>query len=397
VQIGIANKCNHRCVMCWDHPSLPPAAGDSSRALPAIVADRSALLQQHNFMDLEMLNSLADDLKALGTRRIELAGRGEPMLHPKFDEIVKTLKDRGFSVGVVTNGSLLSSEKCEFLVRAGLDRLVLSLNAGCRETYPRIHTTASPEVYDTIVERIREFRGIRDSRNARFPQIMVSYVICRPNRLEGLEMIERAKDLRADQLVFKYAMPYPGIESVELTDGEKQEFSRQIPELLSRAESYGIDVKLEPPISELAGDAREIDRKLTTVYSQIPCYIGWLFCLVTAEGNVSPCCQCDEPVGDLRKQRFRDIWNCDSYVEFRRRMKRLPVEGLGGVRCTCDQCAFEKNNTTVHNLLHFYRRAHLHDGQREFGLRDLLPAIFNGRATRRGASPRRRRPKRGTP
>lgn len=394
VQIGIANKCNHRCVMCWDHPARLHLGSESAPPLPSFLAERTSLLQQRSFMEWDMLQDLVDDLEALGTRRVELAGRGEPMLHPAFDDMVLMLKERGFNVGVVTNGTQLSARRCEDLVRVGLDRLVLSLNAGNRETYPQVHTTASPDDYDKIVEHVREIHRIKSAQRCTHPQIMVSYVISRLNCYEGLAMIERASQIGADQVLFKYAVPYPGIKSVELTENEKRGFSEQIPELLSRARSYRLDLKLEPPIGEQPAGGRVTREKQETIYSHIPCYIGWLFALITAEGLVSPCCQCDEPVGDLRKERFRSIWNSKRYAQFREIMKQLPQTGADGVKCACDQCAFEKNNITMHNLLHFYRPAYLHEGQREFSLWQLLPAIFDGRTTRGANSTRRRYTKR---
>ncbi|NIM99465.1 MAG: radical SAM protein [candidate division Zixibacteria bacterium] len=390
VQIGIANPCNHRCIMCWDHPTYVP----ENRPYPTVESKRfyeehPEINRDKGFMDLGMLEALMEDLHDLGTRRVELAGRGEPTLHPRFDRVVEILKGRGFNVGIVTNGSLLHRKRCEHIVSHGLDRIVVSLNAGTRDTYPRIHTTETPEDYDRVLHNLQVLREIKTIQGKKLPRVMLSFVISRHNCDEGLTMIDRGKDVGADQIVFKYVVPYPNIEFLELREEEKRSFSRQLPTLSDRARSYGIDLKVEPPIGDLAADPRLSHRKTEIVYSKIPCYIGWYFALITAEGSVSPCCQCMEQMGHLRHQRFRGIWYSVRYSDFREKMKRFPERFDDPTNYACDECDFEKVNTTVYNTLHFHRPVRLHDGQREFSFVQLLPRIFSGRSTHGAKAVRR--------
>lgn len=325
-----------------------------------------------------MLARLLEDLREMGTKRVELAGRGEPTLHPQFEKIIEMLKDCCFNVGVVTNGSLLNHESYDHLVRCGLDRIVVSLNAATRETYPIIHTTAKPETYDNVVRNLKGLNEIKRSRKRKNPRVMLSFVIMRANWNQGLKMIDLASDIGADEVVFKYAVAYPSIKHIELTDEEKLNFSRQVPLFMKRAESEKVDLKIEPPIGDMNANPDLYHRKTKTIYSKIPCYIGWCFALVTAEGSVSPCCQCMEQMGNLTDQRFRDIWFSERYSDFREKMKRFPERYGDYSSCACDECAFEKINMTIYNKLHFYNPVHLYDVQREFSLIQLLPAILRG-------------------
>jgi len=391
VQIGISNPCNHRCIMCWDHPSVvaensPYPTEEHERyykSYPEIDRDKG-------FMDLEMLRELIADLRNLGTRRIELVGRGEPTLHPKFDQVIEILKNYEFTVGMATNGSLLTPKRCEHLVRCGLDRIIVSLNAGTRNIYPSIHTTEKPESFDKIVENIKILDKIKHQMGKNIPLMALSFVISRINWNEGLKMIDRAGEAGANRIIFKYVTSYPNIEYLELTDEEKRDFSKQTTAFIRRAKRYGMDIKLEPPIGDETADIKLSHQKNKTIYSRIPCYIGWYFTLVTAEGSVIPCCQCMIKMGDLKHQRFTDIWYSDRYDDFREKMKRFPEHYNALRNCACDQCEFEKINTTIYNKLHFYSPLHLHNAQSELSFFQLLRMIMQGQEARGSKTFRRR-------
>jgi radical SAM protein with 4Fe4S-binding SPASM domain len=386
VQIGITNPCNHRCIMCWDHPSYVPEDDPyPDRNSKRFYEKHPEINRNRGFMDLDMLENLADDLHTLGTNRVELVGRGEPTLHPKFEKIVKILKRRGFHMGIATNGSLLNVSRCEHLVRHGVERIVVSLNAGTRETYPRIHITETPDNYDKVIHNLKTLQEIKKQQNSETPSVMLSFVISRLNYQEGLEMIDRAHDIGADQVLFKYAITYPNIRFIDLTDQEKRFFSSQLPAFFQRATSYGIDLKLEPPIGDMTANPGLYHKKTKTVYSKIPCYMGWYFALITAEGSIFPCCQCMEQLGNLQQERFRDAWYSQRYSAFRENMKRFPERNGELINCACDNCSADKLNLTVYNRLHFYNPVSLYDGQREFTLKQLMPAIFSGKLTKKGA------------
>lgn len=64
-------------VMCWDHP---PAESEN-----ALISPKARFGQRRpRLMSLEMFTGVVDDLCELGTRRIEILGRGEPLMHPRL-------------------------------------------------------------------------------------------------------------------------------------------------------------------------------------------------------------------------------------------------------------------------------------------------------------------------
>ena len=63
---------------------------------------------------------------AAGT--IVFMGLGEPLLHPRFLDMVRLAKARGLRAEVTTNALLLDDEVAGRLLAAGLDQLVVSID-----------------------------------------------------------------------------------------------------------------------------------------------------------------------------------------------------------------------------------------------------------------------------
>lgn len=137
-QIGISDPCNHECVFCWDHPP-------KERETPA-TADQFGH-RRAGVMPLEQFKGIVDDLYKMGTRRVDLVGRGEPLLNKSALDMVRYVKERGMHLVLCTNASRLFERVAREFVTVGVDRVNVSLNAGTPETYPLNHVTETPADY----------------------------------------------------------------------------------------------------------------------------------------------------------------------------------------------------------------------------------------------------------
>ena len=77
------------------------------------------------------------------------------------------------------------------------------------------------------------------------------------------------------------------------------------------------------------------------IVDKIPCYAGWLYARIEADGEVIPCCKGHNfPVGNIREKGFWEIWNGATERIFRREGRRLkkdsPLFSLIGCRKGCD-------------------------------------------------------------
>lgn len=60
---------------------------------------------------------------------VELQGEGEPLLHPRFFDMVTACRARNIMVGLITNGSLLNDEAVERLLDAGVRSIHVSMES----------------------------------------------------------------------------------------------------------------------------------------------------------------------------------------------------------------------------------------------------------------------------
>ena len=92
-------------------------------------------------MDLDLYKSLSRDFSSV--EEIDLTGSGEPLMNKNLDQMVRIAKDSGCRVGFSTNGVLLTPDRFDGLLDAGLDWVAFSIDAATSETYQKIRIGAS--------------------------------------------------------------------------------------------------------------------------------------------------------------------------------------------------------------------------------------------------------------
>src|SRR5437868_7850127 len=116
VQIEPVGQCNLRCQMCpiqfrTDGPPYGPPA----------------------FMAFDEFTRLFDQFP--GLEELQLQGLGEPMMHPRFFDMVSYAAQRGVRVSTNSNLTLLNDRRAELCVTTGLDELHASIDGATAETY----------------------------------------------------------------------------------------------------------------------------------------------------------------------------------------------------------------------------------------------------------------------
>ena len=115
MELGLTNRCNHRCVFC---------------GLDWVERGRVEI-------DGGVLESAIRDLARCGVKSVMFAGEGEPLLHPSACEFIRFAKESGLDVSLNTNGALLT----EAIARRCLPFLSwirISLDAGTAGTYSTV-------------------------------------------------------------------------------------------------------------------------------------------------------------------------------------------------------------------------------------------------------------------
>ena len=336
VYVEPTNACNLNCTTCvrqsWDEPE--------------------------GFMEWETFEAVVDGLvdaagdggggaaegpHAAGT--VAFMGLGEPLLHPRFLDMVRRAKARGLRAEVTTNALLLNDEMAGGLLRAGLDQLVVSIDGASAEAFGRVRSGAS---LAKVVESVRRLHDRRGPNYGPGMRIGIEFLAMRSNvgELPGLNRL--ATQLGATFIIVSNVLAYtPELQAETLYDqrvsasdgGETTAAPRwQLPvfdwgEILGAA--LGRALERSGPVDFAAGSSSGGANGVT---GHCP-FVEADACAVAWHGGVSPCppllhtytCfvrgrkkqMTRWEVGGLPGESLAAIWAKPAYVAFRERVRRF--------------------------------------------------------------------------
>lgn len=272
VSIEPTTTCNLRC------PECPSGNRKFTRATGNI--------------SLELYRHIVDQLHP-DMFYLILYFQGEPYIHPLFFQMVEYARKKKIYTATSTNAHFLTEEAAQMTVRSGLDRLIISLDGLDQETYEKYRVGGS---FDKVMQGIRNMVKWKKELKSATPFIILQFIVLRTNEHQVRGLRKLAKELSVDKLELKTAQVY-----------NYEEGNSLIPlnESLSR-------YKLKE------GERYIIDNPL---YNH--CLRMWRGCVITWDGLVVPCCFDKDAVhqlGDLKKQRFQDIWRGEAYDIFRKKV-----------------------------------------------------------------------------
>lgn len=135
--------CNLKCVMCFQ-------------------SDRTFLkTQKMGCIDLKFFRKVIDEAVENKCCALTLASRGEPTLHPQFEEILKYAKGKFFDFKLNTNATLMDEKKCHHILRNGVTELVFSLESIDKAEYEQIRRNGN---FDQVLANIKRFHDIRKKK-----------------------------------------------------------------------------------------------------------------------------------------------------------------------------------------------------------------------------------------
>jgi len=248
--LDITKICNEECKHCLS------SSGLSRETLPVAT-----------------LRSLVDQAYDLGIFQIKLGG-GEPILHPRFFEIVNYINQRGLAVSISSNGAAMTPQRVELLRETGV-KVSISID-GDEEMHNTVRGSGS---YQRTLEGINRLvvAGVRPGiRMTLFnhPELnnlaSVKDVVELGNRLELAVKLRRAKPSGRAQ-ANSLALAFPTQDYWELLDW------------VNAAKAQGADVDIEDLMC-LTGDGE--DKLFPT---QFDCAAGTRSIHVDVYGAVSPC------------------------------------------------------------------------------------------------------------
>lgn len=291
VHLRITDLCNLACPYCWYY-------GEGSALRPA----------GKTHLPYGLFESLASDCADLQVDTINLSGIGDPILHPRFYDMLPHL-EKTFAVTIFTNGTF-PIERCPDILRA--DHIIINLGAPDRESY---HDLQGRDLFVKVIKNIRELNRLRPKLNPDFI-IEVVFIVTRLNRQSFS---------KTDGLVRKL-----GANLVHKKLFEASDHNRHI--MLSDQEEK----------IEINGDWP-------------PCYHGWFYSAIKLNGDVNVCCYTQSlTIGNVFKASFKDIWGSDAYT----RARALALRGGDPFRSDhdCINCPAARHNKEIGAQMEMYNQ-----------------------------------------
>ena len=286
---NLTRRCNLECVHCYI------SAGPSESAEDELSTDEC--------------RRITDEILSLNPNPMFILSGGEPLLREDLTDIASHAATRGATVVVGTNGTLLTSEKIQVLMDAGVTGVAVSvesLDAKYHDRFRRGH--GSLESTLAAVDRLGN-HGL---------DFVVQTAITKGNRRELPELVAWAAAKGA--VSFNAYFLVSAGRGATMSDLSPQEYEASLGELVDLHLVYMgrmmVRAKCAPHFMRLVHE-RAPDSPLLNYATRCPC--GVQYCRVTPDGKLTACPYMPVPAGDLREMNFADIWNSsDLFQELRR-------------------------------------------------------------------------------
>lgn len=325
---------------------------------------------------------LVDEIAEFSPLILVLSG-GEPLWRRDVFQIARRAVDRGLRVALATNGTLVDEAMAVRIRDAGIVRVSISLDGADRETHDafRGHDGA----FDTSVRGLKCLQDLGISTQ-------INTTVCRVNAHQLPRMVEFAKSLKVDAFHLFLLVPVGcGLTIAEEQSVDAAEAERLLDWFYDRSLDSGLEMKATcapqyyriarqrraeargrgeavTPLpgaassAQLSADSARISREISASRAQklagdaaeirgtgrenphgAPhglhqmtrgCLAASGVCFISHKGVVQPCGYLPLEAGDLRRERFADVWNNSQLFNDMRDLTQL--EGK------CGYCEFKQ-------------------------------------------------------
>lgn len=308
IQVDLEAWCNHNCNFCsyrkedgYNNSMLKLIEGESHTENKPI-----GKMSDGSHLPLMFAQTLPEMFAEAGVPAVEITGGGEPTMWPRFTQVLEGFIDKGIEVGLVTNGSNLSSKDCDLIAR-GCKWLRISMDSSDQETHTLIHRTSKNQFKD-IIERIMEVIKLREyykripNENNEGLTIGISYIIT-PENADNNKDLEKAvkfyKELGVSNIRFSWQYDKSGNAGLHPIDIER--ISARLEELKEEYDTNNFRVLFERGRIETYSEANDFEN----------CYYQRFVWNVGADGLIYPCCimkyHPNFAIADLKEKTIKEV------------------------------------------------------------------------------------------
>ncbi len=336
ISLFLTYKCNLRCLMCgqWGENGAFNEFG------------KDILKQQ---LTLAEIKSIIDDIRGFRPN-ITLFG-GEPFIHPDWYEIIKTIKSAGLRCNIVTNGTFIQNY-AEKIIESGLDEIIFSLD-GPEEIHDSIRRV--PGTFKRSINGFLLLDQLKQKSHRKNPIINVNSTLWRENYRNIRDTVDIAQSINANGLTFHHLLFLSKPTVQQFIESFHDRFNQRPTDWIGFSRENPPEIDVEYLISEFNWikqtkskmdisifpnfDDDEVRRWYTQFEFESTSYRNrcmslWMTAYVFPDGTVRPYHSMNFITGNIRENRFRDIWNNDIYRDYRKHIKAHKKFAVCSKGCT---------------------------------------------------------------
>jgi len=360
----LTKGCNLRCVHCRATATELSAPSDLST---------------------EVACDIIDQIATVSNPILVLSG-GEPLYRSDIFQLARYGTDKGLRVALATNGTLVTKHVARMIVDSGVQRVAISLDGADALTHDTFR--GIPGAFDAAIAGFRNLKNLGMS-------VQINTTIARHNAHQLPAVLELARTLGADALHTFLLVPVGcGVDIATEQMVPPEEYERMLNWFYDRSLEGGIEMKATcaphyfrvvrqrraaehrseaaaaaahaaPAIAEITEQVSDVQSNIGPTEMAMPgstgielkphgigrpvghsgnhpsdmnamtkgCLAGTAVCFISHQGEVYPCGYLPALAGDLRKQRFTDIW--ENSVVFNELRDTKNLQG----KCGC--CEFK--------------------------------------------------------
>lgn len=281
----VTYRCNERCEHCYlDH-------------------------DDHGELTLLEIKGVLEQLAEAGVFFLTLSG-GEVLMRMDFFDILRHARELGFHVKVKTNGVMIREKEADLIRDFGVHAVQISIYSHRAEVHDAITKLPGSLRRSVAAIRLLKSRGV---------QVTIANVLMQQNLHDYPGVKVLARELGVEVTTDPTITPKMDGDRSILGFGLE---SAQLNQVFRDSELVGnIDEFCAPPVS---ADESALD--------STACSAGHTYCYISPYGDVYPCVQFPLPCGNVRTEKFLDIWRHSKQMNEVRsiRARDLP---------TCSTCA----------------------------------------------------------
>lgn len=220
--------------------------------------------------------------------------QGEPYLNPGFLDMVKYASEKGIYTATSTNAHYLNDANARRTVESGLDRLIISIDGTTQDVYQQYRVGGKLE---KVLEGARNIMKWKKELKSKTPFVFFQFLVVKPNEHQIEDVKRLAAEIGVDDVRFKTAQVY--------------DYEQDPNHLIPTIDKYSRYRK---------NDRGEFIFKNNL---QNHCWRLWHATVISWDGLVVPCCfdkDAQHQLGDLKGKPFKEVWQSDAYIQFRRQI-----------------------------------------------------------------------------